>query len=61
MTRIHIAVMDYCTGSIKMYNIEMPDNWQAEDVEKWLCDNTDYDRDQCYYMGNRNEIPVEYL
>jgi hypothetical protein len=58
---IHIAVMDYCSGSIKMYSPELRDEIQDEDVENWLCENTDYKDNQCYYMFSKNEIEVEYL
>lgn len=58
---VNIAVMDYCSGSIKMYSSSFPTGWQTEDVEKWLYDNTDYNDSQCYYMCSENEIEVEYL
>lgn len=57
---IHIAVMDYSSGSIKMYSpeVESSDNF---DVENWLNDNTDYKDSQCYYMSSSEEIEVEYI
>ena len=56
---VHIAVMDYCSGSIRLYEKKMPNGWQSEDIEMWLADNTGYKNDQCYFMASRNEIPVE--
>ena len=58
---IHIAVMDYCSGSIKMYSPELRDEIQDEDVENWLCENTDYKASQCDYMFSIKEIEVNYL
>jgi len=57
---VHIAVMDYCSGSIKMYSPDLRDEVQAEDVENWLYKNTDYKDSQCYYMFSKDEIEVEY-
>ena len=57
---VNIAVMDYCSGSIKMYSTSFPTGWQTEDVEKWLCDNTDYKDSQCYFMCSEDEIEIEY-
>ncbi len=57
---IHIAVMDYCSGSVKMYSPELRDEIQNEDVENWLYENTDYDDSQCYYMFSKDEIEVKY-
>lgn len=58
---INIAVMDYCSGSIKMYSPDLRDEIQNEDVENWLYENTDYKPSQCDYMFSENEIGVEYL
>ena len=58
---VHIAVMDYSSGSIKMYSPELRDEVQSEDVEKWLYENTDYKDSQCYYMTSKDEIEVKYL
>jgi hypothetical protein len=55
---VHVAVMDYCSGSIKMYSIELRRGWQVEDVKEWLYDNTDYEDTNCYYMASHDEIPV---
>ena len=57
---IHIAVMDYCSSSIKMYSPDLRDKVQSEDVENWLFENTDYKDSQCYYMFSKDEIKVEY-
>jgi len=56
---IYIAVMDYCSSCIKMYEVDFKDGWKWEDVEKWLYDNTDYSDSQCYYMSS--EEPIEVL
>ena len=58
---IHIAVMDYSTGTIKMYSPDLRDEIQSEDVENWLHENTDYKESQCNYMFSKINIPVEYL
>lgn len=50
MKNVHVAVMDYSSGSIKMYTIQRRDNWETDDIESWLVSNTDYRRDQCYFM-----------
>lgn len=58
--KIHIAVMDYCSGSIKMYSPDLRDEVQSEYVENWLYNNTDYKDNQCYYMFSKDEIKVEF-
>lgn len=58
---IHIAVMDYSTGTIKMYSPDLRDEIQSEDVENWLHENTDYKESQCYFMFSEEEIEIEYL
>lgn len=60
MKKVYVAVMDYSSGCIKMYTLELTDNWQTEDVENWLYAHTDYNDSQCYYMASENEIGVEY-
>lgn len=50
--RQYVAVMDYRTGSIKLYEAE------TDDVEKWLLENTDYSEDECYYMCSTTPINV---
>ena len=57
---VNIAVMDYCSASIKMYSTTFPTGWQTEDVEEWLYDNTDYKDSQCYFMCSENVIEIEY-
>ena len=57
---VHIAVLDYCSCSIKMYDVTLSSGWQTEDVEQWLLDNTEYKKDQCYYMCSEEEIKIEY-
>ncbi len=59
--KINIAVIDYRSGSIKMYSPDLRDEVQSEDVENWLYENTDYKDSQCYYMFSKDEIEVEYL
>jgi len=57
---VYIAVMDYCSGSIKMYTKECKKGWQTEDIEDWLVEYTDYSNSQCYYMASENPIAIEY-
>ena len=61
LVNVHIAVMDYSNGKIKMYTVQMIPAYQTEDIENWLYDNTDYDDSTCYYMCSQNEIEVEYV
>jgi len=61
MKKIYIAVMDYCSGSIKMYSPELGEEVDNEAVEEWLYNNTDYKDSQCYYMVSDSEIEVDYL
>lgn len=58
---VHIAVMDYCSGSVKLYSPELRDEIQDENVEEWLYENTDYKSSTCDYMFSEDEIKVEYL
>lgn len=60
MVTVNVAVMDYCSGCIKMYSVEMQSGWQYEDVELWLCEHTDYKDSQCYYMASKDKIEVVY-
>lgn len=55
---IHIAVMDYCAGAIKMYHPDLGEEIQDENVEDWLHENTDYNDSSCYYMINKEPIKV---
>jgi len=58
MKNIHIAVMDYSDGSIKLYDIERRDNYDSEDIESWLVSNTNYSDSSCYYMYSEKEISI---
>lgn len=60
MVTVNVAVMDYCTCSIKMYSIEMKKGWQDEDVEFWLDEHTDYKDGHCYYMASGDDIEIEH-
>ena len=58
---VYISVMDYCNGKIKMYTAQMSPDYQTDDIENWLNNNTDYNDSNCYYMCSTNEIEVEYV
>ena len=58
MVTVYIAVMDYCSGTIKMYSHLFSKHWQTEDIELWLGLNTDYKDAQCYYMASTEPIKV---
>ena len=58
MKIVHVAVMDYSDGSIKLYDIERRDNYDSEDIESWLVSNTNYSDSSCYYMYSENTIKV---
>ena len=55
---IHIAIMDYFNGSIKLYKHEFPANAQDEEIEAWIEDNTDYKSSSCEYMFSKKPISV---
>ena len=55
---VYVAVMDYCSACIKMYELELKKGWQCAEVEEWLNDNTDYSDSQCYYMASKEPIEV---
>ena len=57
---VHIAVFDYCSCTIKMYAPKLRKGAQAEDVVRWLDENTDYKDNQCSYMFSKEPIEVEY-
>lgn len=61
MINVYIAVMDYSDGKVKMYTVQMAPDYQTEDVEDWLNNNTDYNDSNCYFMCSSNEIEVEYV
>lgn len=60
MVTVNVAVMDFQSGSIKMYSIERRKGWQTEDIESWLVSNTDYSDSSCYFMCSEEEIKIEY-
>ena len=58
MKTVHVAVMDYQSGSITMYDIERREGYDSEDIESWLVSNTNYSDGSCYYMYSEKEIPI---
>jgi len=60
MVTVYVAVLDYCTLSVKMYEIQRRKGYQTDEVESWLVANTDYKDTQCYFMCSENEIEIEY-
>lgn len=52
--RQYVAVMDYRTGSIKLYEAET----EIDNAEQWLLANTDYSESECYYMCSTSPINV---
>ena len=61
MINVYIAVMDYRDSTIKMYTAQMSPDYQTEDVEDWLNNNTNYSDSNCYYMCSTDKIEVEYV
>ena len=61
MINVYIAVMDYRDSKIKMYTVQMAPDYQTEDVEDWLNNNTNYSDSNCYYMCSSDKIEVEYV
>ena len=61
MINVYIAVMDYRNCKIKMYTTQMSPDYQTEDVEDWLNNNTDYNDSTCYYMCSTDKIEVEHV
>lgn len=58
---VHIAVMDYGYGEIRMFTAELPQEWQDEDAIAWLEKHDEkWSNDQCYYMSSEDEIEVRY-
>lgn len=53
-----LVVMDYSTGSLKLYHFigDAPD-----DPEDWLNINTDYRSSQCYWMLVNGDINREEI
>lgn len=63
MNNIYIAVMDYRDGTIKMYTVpaSILEGWEddrTEGIEFYLCENTDYSVDECYFMFSKEPIKV---
>ena len=61
MINVYIAVMDYRDCKIKMYTTQMSPDYQTEDIEDWLNDNTNYSDSSCYYMCSTDKIEVEHV
>ena len=61
MINVYIAVMDYRDCKIKMYTTQMSPDYQTEDVEDWLNNNTNYSDSNCYYICSTDKIEVEYV
>ena len=61
MINVYIAVMDYRDCKIKVYTAQMSPDYQTEDVEDWLNNNTNYSDSNCYYMCSSDKIEVEYV
>ena len=61
MINVYIAIMDYRDCKIKMYTTQMSPDYQTEDVEDWLNDNTNYSDSNCYYMCSTDKIEVEHV
>ena len=55
---VYIAVMDYSSGCIKMYEEYFPKGSQNDDIEDWLYENTDYKSTQCYFMFDTEPIEI---
>ena len=58
---VHIAVMDYACGDIRMYTARLSQEWTDDDVVNWLLEHDDNYRDStCDYMCSEDEIEVLY-
>jgi len=58
---VHIAVMDYAYGEIRMFTAELPQGCQNDDIEGWLEEHDEkYRASQCYFMCSEDEIEVLY-
>ena len=55
---VYIAVMNYRTGEILKYSADFSPDYQSEEVEYWLYENTDFSDSDCYYMTSNKPIPV---
>lgn len=58
MKTVYIAIMDYCTGCIKTYEHDFPENIQNEEIESWLSEHTDYKSSQCDFMFTDKPIEI---
>jgi hypothetical protein len=59
VVEVSIAVMDYATCEIRVFNVDMPEGYQTEDVEAWLdAHDPNFSYDQCYYMASEKGIDV---
>ena len=61
MINVYIAVMNYRDCKIKVYTAQISPDYQTEDVEDWLNNNTNYSDSNCYYMCSSDKIEVEYV
>lgn len=64
MTVINIAILDYSIAKVFLYSgvkIERSNQYQSEDVEKWIVENTDHNLDEIEYMTSENDIEVETI
>lgn len=54
---MQIAVMDYCLGQIRVYDV--PKDFEDKDAEElvYIMD-PDYKDSQCYYITSDNEIEI---
>ena len=59
LVTLHIVVLNYETGSVEFYHADFSADYQSEDVEAWLIDNTDYRASACYFMYSTNLIPIK--
>lgn len=56
LVEVSIAVMNYSQNCIDKYTVEMKPDWQDEDVELWLLENTCYKESVCCYMCSNEPI-----
>ena len=59
LVTVHIAVLNYSAGAVEFYHTDLPANYQDEDVEAWLDENTEFSDSECYYMCVNRPIIVE--
>jgi hypothetical protein len=59
MVEVNIAVMDYASCEIRMFNADMPEDYQTKDIEAWLeVHDPNFSDDQCNYMASDKSIEV---